>query len=41
MVTILVSLLGRTVGFLTADQEANLARAVVLAYDIDIALLDT
>jgi len=41
VVTIPVSLLGRTVGFLTADQEAYLGRAVVLAYDLDIALLDT
>ena len=41
VVTIPVSLLGRTVGFLTADQEADLGRAVVLAYDLDMALLDT
>ena len=41
VVTIPVSLLGRTVGFLTTDQEALLARAVVLAYDLDIALLHT
>ena len=41
VVTIPVSLLGQTVGFLTTDQEALLARAVVLAYDLDIALLDT
>ena len=41
VVTIPVSLLGRTVGFLSADQEAQLARAVVLAYDLDIGLLDT
>ena len=41
VVTIPVSLLGRTVGFLTTDQEALLARAVVLAYDLDIALLGT
>ena len=40
VVTIPVSRLGRTVGFLTADQEAQLARAVVLAYDLDVALLD-
>jgi len=39
VVTIPVSLLGRSVGFLTAHQEAQLARAVVLAYDLDIALL--
>jgi len=41
VVTIPTSLLGRTVGFLTADQEAHLGRAVVLAYDLDIALLGT
>lgn len=41
VVTIPVSRLGRSVGFLTAEQEAQLARAVVLAYDLDIALLDT
>jgi mRNA interferase MazF len=41
VVTIPVSLLGRTVGFLTTDQEGLLARAVVLAFDLDIALLDT
>jgi mRNA interferase MazF len=41
VVTIPASLLGRNVGFLTADQEALLARAVVLAYDLDIAVLDS
>lgn len=40
VVTIPVSLLGRTVGFLTAAQERELARAVVMAYDLDIALAD-
>jgi hypothetical protein len=40
VVTIPASLLGRTVGFLNSDQEALLARAVVLAYDLNIALLD-
>lgn len=39
VVTIPVDLLGRTIGFLTADQEAQLARAIVLAYDLDIPLL--
>ncbi len=39
VVTIPVGLLGRTVGFLTAEQEAQLARAVVLAYDLDLPLL--
>lgn len=41
VVTIPGSLLGRTVGFLTSHQETLLARATVLAYDLDIALLDT
>lgn len=40
VVTIPTSLLGRTVGFLTRAQEADLARAVVLAYDLDLPLLD-
>lgn len=41
VLTIPVDLLGRTIGFLTAEQETQLARAVVLAYDLDVALLDT
>lgn len=41
VVTIPASLLGRTVGFLTSEQETLLARAVVLAYDLHIALFDT
>lgn len=41
VVTIPANLLGRTVGFLASDQETLLARAIVLAYDLDIALLDT
>lgn len=40
VVTVGVSALGRTIGYLSADQEAQLARAVVLAYDLDVALLD-
>lgn len=40
VLTIPKNLLGRTIGFLSADQELLLARAVVLAYDLDIALLD-
>ena len=40
VVTVPTQLLGRTVGFLTYAQEAELARAVVLAYDLDIPLLD-
>ncbi len=31
--------LGRTIGYLTAPQERLLARALVLAYDLDIPLL--
>lgn len=38
-VTVPTALLGRTIGFLTAEQEARLARAVVLAYDLDVPLL--
>ena len=41
VVTIPAHLLGRTVGFLTSEQEAGLARAIVLTYDLDIALLDS
>jgi mRNA interferase MazF len=41
VVTIPTDLLGRTVGFLTSEQEVLLARAVVLAYDLEVALLDT
>ncbi|WP_250444275.1 type II toxin-antitoxin system PemK/MazF family toxin [Actinotalea sp. C106] len=39
VVTVPRSLLGRTIGFLTAEQEAELARAVVLAYDLELPLL--
>ncbi len=38
IVTIPTALLGQTVGFLTDDQEALLARAIVLAFDLDIPL---
>ena len=41
VVTIPANLLGRTVGFLSSEQEMLLAKAIVLAYDLDIALLDT
>ena len=37
--TVPADLLGRTIGFLTGDQEAALARAVVLAFDLDLPLL--
>jgi mRNA interferase MazF len=40
VVTIPAELLGRTLGFLAAEQERQLARAIVLAYDLDIPLLD-
>ncbi len=39
VVTVPVDLLGRTVGYLSAQQEAELARAVVLAYDLELPLL--
>ena len=35
VLTVPVTLLGRTVGFLTPVQEEHLARAVVLAFDLD------
>ena len=39
VVTVPASALGRTLGHLGLDQEERLARAVVLAYDLDIPLL--
>jgi mRNA interferase MazF len=39
LVTVPAELLGRTVGYLKAEQEAELARAVVLAYDLEVPLL--
>jgi mRNA interferase MazF len=39
VVTLPAELLGRTLGYLSREQEAQLARAVVLAYDLDIPLL--
>ena len=36
VVTIPANLLGRTVGFLSSEQEMLLAKAIVLAYDLDI-----
>ena len=41
VVTIPANLLGRTIGFLTSDQEMLLAKAIVLAYNLATALLDT
>ena len=35
VVTVTVRRIGRTVGHLRADQEAQLARALVLAYDLE------
>ena len=40
VLTVPVAVLGRTVGYLTVDQERRLARAVVLAYDLELQLLD-
>ena len=40
VVTVPVELLGRTVGYLNAEQEAELARAVILAYDLELPLLE-
>ena len=40
VITVPAELLGPTVGYLHADQELELARAVVLAYDLEIPLLD-
>lgn len=41
VVTIPVAALGRTVGYLSSEQDSLLARAIVLAYDLDIALMDS
>ena len=40
VVTIPTTRLGRTIGFLSLDQEQQLARAVVLAFDLEIPLLE-
>jgi mRNA interferase MazF len=40
VITVPKSLLGRTVGYLTAEQEVQLTRAVVLAYDLEVRLLE-
>lgn len=39
VITVPVNLLGRTVGYLSAEQEDRLSRAVVLAYDLELPLL--
>ncbi|MGM0386231.1 MAG: type II toxin-antitoxin system PemK/MazF family toxin [Actinomycetota bacterium] len=38
VLTVPTSRLGRTLGYLSAGQEELLARAVVLAYDLDVPL---
>ena len=40
VITIPATALGRTVGYLTTAQDLLLARAIVLAYDLDIPLTD-
>ena len=40
VLTVPASALGRTVGYLRPAQEAVLARAMVLAYDLDVPLLE-
>ena len=40
VLTVPVAALGRTVGYLNATQEAQLARAVVLAYDLEVPQLE-
>jgi mRNA interferase MazF len=40
VLTVPVSTLGRTVGYLSTEQEAQLARAVVLAYDLEVPVLE-
>lgn len=39
VLTVPADMLGRTVGYLSPPQERQLARAVVLAYDLDVPLL--
>lgn len=39
VLTVPVASLGRTLGYLLDAQEAELARAVVLAYDLEVPLL--
>ncbi len=40
VLTVPVAALGRTVGYLNATQEAQLACAVVLAFDLEVPLLE-
>lgn len=39
VLTVPTRLLGRTIGLLSPEQERELARAVVLAYDLEVPLL--
>lgn len=39
VITIPKNLIGRFIGYLTAKQERSLARAIVLAYDLEITLV--
>lgn len=39
VVTVPVDRLGHTIGFLADEQEPALARAIVLAYDLDVPLM--
>lgn len=38
VLTVPVAAIGRTIGYLKSTQEAQLARAVVLAYDLEVPL---
>jgi mRNA interferase MazF len=40
VLTVPVETLGRTLGYLSGRQEVQVARAVVLAYDLDLPLLE-
>lgn len=40
LLTVPVNTLGRTLGFLHADQEARLAHAAILAYNLELPLLE-
>lgn len=40
VLTVPVDTLGRTVGYLSAIQEGQLARAVALAYELEVPLLE-
>ncbi len=40
VLTVPVETLGRTLGYLSGDQAGWLARAVVLAYDLEVPLLE-